>query len=694
MNDAMNGAACSPGSRQEALALPQPGAAWTAWFVFLSAGICASGRRCCPGSRRCLAGLLAAVGLWCWLWAASAVAAPASAPEAAVHSKPRLVVMTDIGGDPDDRQSLVRFLLYACDFEVEGLCTGFGHGHYQQTRPDLIHEAVDAYARVLPNLRLHRADYPSAEHLRSLIKDGHNGDPHSVGPGMDSEASEWIIRVLERDDPRPVWFSIWGGPRELAQAIWKLQSTRSAEALARLKRKIRVHSIADQDRTARWVKEHHPDVFWIYSKSVFRGMYAGGQLALVSPEWLKEHVLEGHGPLGAIYPAKAAGKDGVKEGDTPSFFYVLPNGLSDPEKPEWGGWGGRFRPSGHGHEYIDAEDLNKNVPDALYTIHRWREAYQNAFAARMDWCVKPYAAANHEPVAALAGDRSVRVVQLAAEPGAQVRLSAAGSTDPDGQKLSYRWWVYQEAGSYWAAPPIRGADSAEAVLSVPQDAAGRTIHVILEVTDAGGPPLTAYRRVVIEVAGQPVPPPPGVIIEEDLSQPVTSQPGPPGKPDQWHFWRGINVGGAAVKIDGHPWDGEDAAGFQCHDRQLVNRQVALRPPTDAAREQMIRSFRWNRGRTEAVLGDLPAGTYAVYIYVWEETAPATFDISLNGRVVARGVNSGPAGRWRRLGPWTVAVGKPGGGTEQQAPGGGTIRILATGGDANLSGIEIWRQAAD
>ena len=136
---------------------------------------------------------------------------------ASAAQKPRVVVMTDIGGDPDDQQSMVRFLLYTCDFDVEGLCTGFGHGHYEKTRPDLIRKAVDAYGKVLPSLKKHRPDYPSHEHLVSLIKDGHNGDPHRVGAGMDSQASEWIIKVLDRDDPRPVWFSIWGGPRELAQ---------------------------------------------------------------------------------------------------------------------------------------------------------------------------------------------------------------------------------------------------------------------------------------------------------------------------------------------------------------------------------------------------------------------------------------------------------------------------------------------
>lgn len=117
----------------------------------------------------------------------SAAEGPLSVPD---DVKPRVVVMTDIGGDPDDRQSMARFLLYSCDVKVEGLCTGFGHGHRKNTRPDLIRKAVKACDRVLPNLRKHRSDYPSTERLMNLIKDGHNGDPHDVGPGLDSAASK------------------------------------------------------------------------------------------------------------------------------------------------------------------------------------------------------------------------------------------------------------------------------------------------------------------------------------------------------------------------------------------------------------------------------------------------------------------------------------------------------------------------
>lgn len=597
-----------------------------------------------------------------------------SAAQAAAR-KPRIVVMTDIGGDPDDTQSMVRFLLYACDFEVEGLCTGFGHGHYKQTRPDLIRKVVDAYGKVVANLRKHRPDYPSRERLMSLIKDGHNGDPHKVGPGMDSEASDWIIKVLDRDR-RPVWFSIWGGPRELAQAIWKVQSTRSAKQLAAFKRKIRVHSIADQDRTAGWVKQHHPDVFWIFSRSLFRGIWQAGDQAIVSPEWLERHVRTGHGPLGPVYPAKASGKAGVKEGDTPSFFYVLPDGLSDPEHPQWGNWGGRFRRSGRGNEYIPAEDRMNGRPDMLYTIHRWRKAYQNAFEARMDWCVKPHKQANHGPVAVCNGDKGRSCLHISADPGDKVKLSAAGSSDPDGNRLSYKWWTYKEAGSYWGDAPVQGANAIDAVVTVPRDASGRTIHIILEVIDNGKPPLTAYRRVVLKISGQPVEPPEGTAGVR-RTKPVTKLTGPPPETGPWTFYRGINLNGPPVEIDGHKWDGDRAANFICKDRPVNSPHVRLWPPTDSARAKMIHSFRWSH-RVSIKLTAVPKAKYAIYVYVWEDNNPETFTISLEGREVARDYYSGLQGQWQRLGPWMTTISD------------GTIDITSRGGAANFSGIEVWK----
>ena len=78
------------------------------------------------------------------------------------------------------------------------------------------------------------------------------------------------------------------------------------------------------------------------------------------------------------------------------------------------------------------------------TIWRWRSAYQNDFAARMDWTIKPYAEANHPPVPKLG--HAARAHRQT--PAQRVDLSADGTTDPDGDALSYEWFYYGEAGTF------------------------------------------------------------------------------------------------------------------------------------------------------------------------------------------------------------------------------------------------------
>jgi hypothetical protein len=90
---------------------------------------------------------------------------------------------------------------------------------------------------------------------------------------------------------------------------------------------------------------------------------------------------------------------------------------------------------------------------------------------------------------------------LAARAGATVKLSAAGSSDPDGHSLSFRWWQYRDAGSYSRAVELKNMHEKTAAFSIPKDAAkGQTIHVICEATDSGRLPLTRYQRVVVTVA--------------------------------------------------------------------------------------------------------------------------------------------------------------------------------------------------
>ncbi len=82
------------------------------------------------------------------------------------------------------------------------------------------------------------------------------------------------------------------------------------------------------------------------------------------------------------------------------------------------------------------------------TIWRWRQAYQHDFAARIDWSnTDSFIRANHRPVAAFAGNTIQDIIHIMAKPEETVRLSATSSTDPDGDRISYRWFQYREAGT-------------------------------------------------------------------------------------------------------------------------------------------------------------------------------------------------------------------------------------------------------
>ena len=109
--------------------------------------------------------------------------------------------------------------------------------------------------------------------------------------------------------------------------------------------------------------------------------------------------------------------------------------------------------------------------------------------------MKSYAEANHAPVVKLTSALDLKV-----KPGEEVSLSARGTTDPDGNALTYRWWQYEEADTYPGSVHTEDADKQNASMTVPADAtAGQTIHIVCEVTDNGTPPLTRYQRVVMKV---------------------------------------------------------------------------------------------------------------------------------------------------------------------------------------------------
>lgn len=448
------------------------------------------------------------------------------------QEKHRLIVLTDIEADPDDSQTLVRLLLYSNQIDIEGLIATTSTHQKERVAPETIHEILEAYSKVNPNLEKHEAGFPSAEKLHSLVKQGLPVyGMKGVGEGKDSGGSDWIIRELEADDDRPLWISVWGGTNTLAQALWKIESTKSKKEADRLISKLRVYTISDQDDTGSWIRKTYPDLFYIVSPgSYFTATWwavnmvvHGIDNTVVSNQWLADNIQQGHGPLGAMYPDVAYGM----EGDTPSWLNLILNGLNNPEHPEWGGWGGRYElyqpdvQAGFGDIpnapetrpiWTNADDTyTPSIPneygcairedtvtftDNQVTLWRWRDDFQNDFAARMDWCTKSFKEANHPPVPALGTSDEFTV-----KSGEIFSLDASGTTDPDGDNLSYWWFQYPEAGSYDKEITFTLAENLYNVHTIEAPAVEKpeTIHFILKVTDKGTPALSRYKRVIVTV---------------------------------------------------------------------------------------------------------------------------------------------------------------------------------------------------
>ena len=480
---------------------------------------------------------LAIIGLIGWIGAVNAGPSALAEPPAA---RPRVIVLTDIENEPDDAMSLVRFLLYTNQWDTEALVATTSVHLPDRTAPERIERLVNAYGKVRDNLLVHEPGFPTAEQLLAVIR---RGAPRygltGVGKEHDSPGSEKIIEVVDADDPRPVWVCVWGGPNCVAQALWKIRATRTPEALDRFIAKLRVTTISDQDDSGPWMRRTFPELFYVASPGFhplggyheatwtgiagdqFHGRFAGGDPSLVSQEWLDEHIRL-KGPLGAEYPPV----EFMMEGDTPSFLNLIGTGLADPEHPDWGGWGGRYElalpPLRKWHLERETRPFWTDAADEVMgsdghwhtsnkaTIWRWRSAFQNDFRARMDWTVSPQRdGANHPPVAALHHPR-----ELTVKPGDRVRLSAAGSSDPDGDPLAYQWMHLPEPGTFTlssgrTALPlvIEHATDRDATFIAPvKFGRAGTAHVILSVTDAGTPPLTRYQRVLVTVeppTGQP-----------------------------------------------------------------------------------------------------------------------------------------------------------------------------------------------
>jgi len=353
------------------------------------------------------------------------------------------------------------------------------------------------YSRVYSNLRQNAEGYPTPEELHRKVYVGNIamvGDMTSDSPGADR-----IMELLLDDKPGPIYLQAWGGTNTIARALYRIQHEHP-EQMEKVSQKAIIYNILDQDKVYKsYIAGNWPHLRVLWSQTQFgtlaypwRMLMPASKRVFLERPWMEANITSGHGSLTGAYESQ----DGAfrSEGDSPSFIYEIPVGLRSLESPEFGGWGGRFRKDANSAAdlWVDAKDDDDNFKP----IWRWVDAMQNDFAARAEWSVKPYREANHAPVVQVNGalDRTVHA-------GETVTLSVEGSTDPDGNPLSYHWWQYREAGTAKSEAALANDASAAVKVQIPATAqAGESFHIIAEVTDNGRPPLTRYARFILTVA--------------------------------------------------------------------------------------------------------------------------------------------------------------------------------------------------
>lgn len=460
----------------------------------------------------------------------------------------RLIILADMGNEPDEEQQMIHMLMYSNEFDLEGLIAVTGYHLRDTTHPELFLKLINAYDKVLENLKLHDNGWPSPDYLRSITKSGQSGyGTEAIKEGNSSPGSELILKALEKVDHRPIWIVVNAGSNTLAQALLDYRLKHTQKEINTFISKLRVFENGAQDNAGAWICANFPEIYWLRSNSqtycyggpgwtdrTFIGPYTWApyeNTELGQNFWMIKNIKAEHGPLGALYPLRQFSDGSLRHmegGGTIPWMGLVNKGLYDIDHPHWGGWSGRFskkkvKNKWSGYKQVKADE-EKVAPFYLYSetkdhwtnpetgeeyrsehapVWRWRQAMYNDFQCRMDWCIEPFEKANHNPVAVVNGNKTDNIFSLKAKPNQVLEFDASSSYDPDGDVIDVNWWIYKEAGSYTRNVSIEYADSTnkqKASIKIPEYAAGHQVHVILEVKDKN--PIASlydYRRIVIDI---------------------------------------------------------------------------------------------------------------------------------------------------------------------------------------------------
>lgn len=477
----------------------------------------------------------------------------------ACYSQPRTIVTTD--GEVDDQDSFLRLLLYANEFQLEGLVYSSSQWHYkgdgkgttftsememtgkrygQRTElrwpgTDWMQEFIQKYALVYPNLVKHDKRFPTPGYLTSIIRVGNIDFEGEMA--KDTEGSDFIKKLLLDDNNDPIYLQIWGGTNTVARALKSIEdefknTSRWNEISKKVSEKAIIYAVLDQDNTYRkYIEPNWPNIRILYNANQFwnfaypwpRVVPEALQSWLRGP-WFKENIKFNHGPLLESYYLWGDGTrirndeehtqgdtaelkkfnmtryDFISEGDSPAFLHLVDVGLGNLADASFGGWGGRMvRSQTSPNRWEDGTHVTDFNP---YTNKDDRAYPQTRWidAIQNDFAARAdWCVKSYKEANHAPAVKLGQAGNLKAKKGQTIKLSGSAK-DPDGNTVSYRWWQYFEVDSYGGKISLTTPETQSTSFVVPADAkANDTIHMILEVSDSGSPKLTRYQRVVVTV---------------------------------------------------------------------------------------------------------------------------------------------------------------------------------------------------
>lgn len=456
---------------------------------------------------------------------------PANLLAQKVNNKPRTIITTD--GEIDDIDSFIRMLLYANEFNIEGLIYSSSMWHYKGDgkgttfisememtknmygeKTDLrwpgvtwMQELITAYEKVYPNLKKHAEGFPTADYLRSLIRVGNIDFEGEME--KDTEGADFIKSKLLDDDDTPIYLQVWGGTNTIARALKSIEDEyKDTDEWATVYKKVSdkaiIYAILDQDATYRkYISKQWPAVKIYYNSFQF-ACFAYPWQRIVPSVWhsylegdfMRKNIMHQHGPLTKMYYSYGDGqkqegddehihgdlskiKDGqwgsfgqydfISEGDSPAYFHLIDVGLNNLDNPDNGGWGGRLIQSTV--QPSRWEDGEKAADFNPFTEKMDATYPQTRWIKTLqnDFAARADWCINDYKNANHAPKVWLKNSNKITARAGQKVKLKGKASDPDGDNLSYQWWQYHEVDTYQGKVELNKTNRSKLTFKTPND---------------------------------------------------------------------------------------------------------------------------------------------------------------------------------------------------------------------------------